>query len=252
MKFLFCLSAAYCYGKKRKRKVGRPPGGHTNLENGPKRPGKKAKHRTSSSHLLIRSSKPARNDSDEAAVCSTLGGADGGNQDDDDGFHDDDDGGNHDDAKSTATTGTTTSRDSRESTQAGNGAKRPRKREKRKYQRQPLPPPSDIRTRGAKLPRFTFERKTHQKIMLSKSDIPAPRPAEIGQQRHRVRESESFKRKMRFIPIRIWMTIFSLLTGDYVCPMFTRQLTFTWLLRATIYLGISVCRTVGDARIQFS
>ena len=28
-----------------KKKVGRPPGGHTNLENGPKKPGKKKKKR---------------------------------------------------------------------------------------------------------------------------------------------------------------------------------------------------------------
>lgn len=37
---LWCF-AAYYYGKKKKRKPGRPPGGHSNLENGVGRPRKK-------------------------------------------------------------------------------------------------------------------------------------------------------------------------------------------------------------------
>ena len=48
---------------------------------------------------------------------------------------------------------------------------------KRKYTHH-LPPPSDIKTRGAKLPKYSFERKTHKKIMLKSSDIPPPKPAD--------------------------------------------------------------------------
>ena len=40
------------------------------------------------------------------------------------------------------------------------------KRLKRKYTHH-IPPPSEIRTRGAKLPRYSFERRTHKKILLS-------------------------------------------------------------------------------------
>ena len=39
-------------------------------------------------------------------------------------------------------------------------------KKKRKYEHRILPP-SIIKTRGAKLPRYSFERRTHKKIMLS-------------------------------------------------------------------------------------
>lgn len=38
------LLGAY-FGKKKKKRVGRPPGGHTNLENGPQKPGKRRRGR---------------------------------------------------------------------------------------------------------------------------------------------------------------------------------------------------------------
>ena len=39
-------------------------------------------------------------------------------------------------------------------------------RKKRKYVKH-VPPPSMIKTRGAKLPKFTFEKRTHRKIAIS-------------------------------------------------------------------------------------
>lgn len=41
----FTLSLAYYYGKKKSKRVGRPPGGHTNLEGGVKRRGRRRKRR---------------------------------------------------------------------------------------------------------------------------------------------------------------------------------------------------------------
>lgn len=39
------LFSAYYYGKKKSKRVGRPPGGHTNLEGGVKRRGRRRKRR---------------------------------------------------------------------------------------------------------------------------------------------------------------------------------------------------------------
>ena len=36
---------------------------------------------------------------------------------------------------------------------------------KRRYTHH-IPPPSEIRTRGAKLPKYSFEKRTHKKIMI--------------------------------------------------------------------------------------
>ena len=43
--YLLSFLLAYYYGKKKKRKIGRPPGGHSNLENGPMKMGKRRKKR---------------------------------------------------------------------------------------------------------------------------------------------------------------------------------------------------------------
>ena len=58
-------------------------------------------------------------------------------------------------------------------------------RKKRKYQKH-LPPPTMIQTRGARRPKFSFERRTHRKIMVSSPAVKSPpsvpkpkRPAEI-------------------------------------------------------------------------
>lgn len=39
------FSPAYYYGKKKSKRVGRPPGGHTNLDSGVKRRGRRRKRR---------------------------------------------------------------------------------------------------------------------------------------------------------------------------------------------------------------
>lgn len=41
---------------------------------------------------------------------------------------------------------------------------------KRKYTHH-IPPPSEIKTRGAKLPKYSFERKTHKKILMPASEM---------------------------------------------------------------------------------
>ncbi|KAL5013685.1 hypothetical protein ScPMuIL_007955 [Solemya velum] len=124
----------YYYGKKR-RKIGRPPGGHSNLENGPKKPGKRRKKRKI---LIHRKTHPSQD----------------GNfvQNDDD---------NQSDISDTKTVESNDSNYSMDSEENGKGNKL-----KRKYTHK-IPPPSDIKTRGAKLPKYSFERKTHKKIMHS-------------------------------------------------------------------------------------
>jgi hypothetical protein len=106
-----------------KKKIGRPPGGHTNLENGPKKTGKKTKKR----RMKILSP-----------------GDDNGSLVD-----------GEDDKDSIASDTKTV--DSGEINDNGD------KGAKRKYVHQ-IPFPSDIKTRGAKLPKYSFERKTHKKI----------------------------------------------------------------------------------------
>lgn len=44
---------------------------------------------------------------------------------------------------------------------------------KRKYVHH-VPLPSDIKTRGAKLPKYSFERKTHKKIPIQEKQMPKP------------------------------------------------------------------------------
>lgn len=116
-----------------KKKVGRPPGGHTNLENGPKKPGKKKKKR----RINILSQKGEENGS--------VGD------------------GEEDKESVTSETKTVDSNDN------GNGEKPV----KRKYVHH-VPLPSDIKTRGAKLPKYSFERKTHKKIPIQEKQMPKP------------------------------------------------------------------------------
>lgn len=111
-----------------KKKIGRPPGGHTNLENGPKKPGKKKKGR----RMKILSHGDSINGDENGSV--------------NDG--DDDKESIASDTKTVDSVGTN------ESSEKG---------VKRKYVHQ-VPAPSDIKTRGAKLPKYSFERKTHKKI----------------------------------------------------------------------------------------
>ena len=61
---------------------------------------------------------------------------------------------------------------------------------KRKYQRH-LPPPSEIKTRGAKLPKYSFERKTHQKVLLNLTQDPVA-IAKISQAQISIQGKRSF------------------------------------------------------------
>ncbi|CAC5406656.1 Scm-like with four MBT domains protein 1,Scm-like with four MBT domains protein 2 [Mytilus coruscus] len=110
-----------------KKKVGRPPGGHTNLENGPKKPGKKKKKK----RMKILTQGETNTEENGSIV-------DG------------------DEDKESVTSDTKTN-DSGENLYNGD------KTLKRKYVHH-IPLPSDIKTRGAKLPKYSFERKTHKKI----------------------------------------------------------------------------------------
>ena len=51
---------------------------------------------------------------------------------------------------------------------------------KRKYTHH-IPPPSDIQTRGAKVPKYSFERKTHKKILLSSASPPLKNKPNLNQ-----------------------------------------------------------------------
>ncbi|XP_064633870.1 scm-like with four MBT domains protein 1 isoform X2 [Lineus longissimus] len=129
------------YGKKKKRKIGRPPGGHSNIvEPGPKKTGKCRRKRRI--NILLQEK---QSDSDE-------------NFD-----------GKDDDQRST---------ESKDMNNSGASRDDEPSRKKRRYMRH-VATPTGIQTRGAKLPKFTFERKTHKKIMLSKNDIPPPKPVSM-------------------------------------------------------------------------
>lgn len=139
----FCF-AAYYYGKKKKRKVGRPPGGHSNLENGQKRPGKRGRKRRKG--LMLGQDKESVEDSDDSG--------NNGKEDPED------------DKSSISSERTEGKRDD----DSNDGDYRPI-RKKRKYTHH-IPPPSMIKTRGARLPKLTFDRRTHKKIVVP----PHPRP----------------------------------------------------------------------------
>ncbi|XP_061195549.1 scm-like with four MBT domains protein 1 [Saccostrea echinata] len=118
------------FGKKIPGKVGRPPGGHTNLENGPKKPGKRGRKRKKLNILDERGDNIEREENSEEDRESVI-----------------------------SDTQTVASNDSNENDS---------KKFKRKYTHH-IPPPSDIKTRGAKLPKYSFERKTHKKILIPSS-----------------------------------------------------------------------------------
>ncbi|PVD24335.1 hypothetical protein C0Q70_14815 [Pomacea canaliculata] len=138
----------YYYGKK-KRKIGRPPGGHTNLENGPKKATKRRKRRRIG-QLVPRKSHSIHDEEEE----------------EDEGMEED----KASIASDTHTVDSSSTGASRDDfnpdTTVATGKTAMSKRLKRKYTHH-IPPPSEIRTRGAKLPRYSFERRTHKKILLS-------------------------------------------------------------------------------------
>ncbi|KAK6175906.1 hypothetical protein SNE40_014282 [Patella caerulea] len=128
----------YYYGKK-KKKIGRPPGGHSNLENGQKKCGKKKKK------INMESRKTRHNSPDVNMI---------GDGDDDKASIDSD--------TRTVDSTSTTELKNKSSVKAVKASMRL----KRKYIHH-IPPPSDIQTRGDKRPRYSFERRTHKKIMIS-------------------------------------------------------------------------------------
>ena len=168
------LSLAYYYGKKKKRKIGRPPGGHSNLENGPKKPGKRRKRKKV--NLMIRK-KRASADSDEREAQEV---EKAGSEDLQEEVEEEEEEEEFEEEEEEVGV----KQENIEEFQA-EVPRRKRKNDpdfkppkaKRKYTHH-LPPPSDIKTRGAKLPKYSFERKTHKKIMLKSSDIPPPKPAD--------------------------------------------------------------------------
>lgn len=118
--------------------MGRPPGGHSNLENGPKKPGKRGRKRKKLMVLDERGDNNQRGDNNEREENS------------------------EEDRESVV---------SDTQTIASNDSNDPESRKfKRKYTHH-IPPPSEIRTRGAKLPKYSFERKTHKKVLMPLSEM---------------------------------------------------------------------------------
>lgn len=126
--------AAYYFGQK-KRKIGRPPGGHSNLDFSPKKPGRRRRHRKllltlRKKHGLVgRVNSPGHEEEEEDESNST-GSWKCLNENDEE-----------------------ESRDSRESVQRV-GRKRRR-----------TGATTEIQTRGLKLPKYSFERRTHKKVL---------------------------------------------------------------------------------------
>lgn len=163
-RLFYCLKfsstfPAYYSGKK-KRKIGRPPSGHSNLKNGSKKLGKRRKRRKGS--LMSRKSRSSFDDdiyagsttpTEEVPVAS---------------------------AKKSSSSSPPASENSVCKSETKK-ATEPKPPAKRKYTHH-VPPRSEIHTRRAKLPRYSFERKTHKKILISpapsspplKSDSPPP------------------------------------------------------------------------------
>lgn len=124
----------YYFGQK-KRKIGRPPGGHSNLDFSPKKPGRRRRHRKllltlRKKHGLVgRVNSPGHEEEEEDESNST-GSWKCLNENDEE-----------------------ESRDSRESVQRA-GRKRRR-----------TGATTEIQTRGLKLPKYSFERRTHKKVL---------------------------------------------------------------------------------------
>ncbi|XP_021367553.1 scm-like with four MBT domains protein 1 isoform X2 [Mizuhopecten yessoensis] len=137
----------YYYGKK-KKKLGRPPGGHTNLEHGPKKPGKRGRRRKI--RLLHLNEAPL-------GMLPTLEKEEENGDDDKDSIASD--------------TRTVDSSGTNDSTEKIIKRKSGKYSNKRKYTHH-LPPPSEIKTRGAKMPKYSFERRTHKKILITPGSSP--------------------------------------------------------------------------------
>ncbi|XP_023933206.1 scm-like with four MBT domains protein 1 isoform X1 [Lingula anatina] len=145
----------YYYGKKKKRKIGRPPGGHTNLENGPKKPGKRRKRKKV--NLMAKKKSVVSENGDDLDM--------NGEGEEEEVFEADN-----------QSVVSKESEDSVERERQMYSRQTSRQisrdpdfkplRQKRKYTHY-VAPPTDIRTRGVKLPKYTFEKRTHKKILWS-------------------------------------------------------------------------------------
>ncbi|BFZ09138.1 hypothetical protein BsWGS_12177 [Bradybaena similaris] len=137
-------NCAYYYGK-RKKKIGRPPGGHSNLEKRQKKPDKHRKRKKldtiSKKSKLIPHDHEENIEDDKASICS--------------------------DTKTVDSTSTSGSKERTHCKHAKGSSSNSitSLSIKRRYTHH-IPPPSDIRTRGAKLPKYSFEKRTHKKIMI--------------------------------------------------------------------------------------
>ncbi|KAK3608079.1 hypothetical protein CHS0354_004735 [Potamilus streckersoni] len=140
----------YYYGKKIK-KVGRPPGSRSGLPpKFMKPPGKRGRKRKRF-HLIHKKTHPSL----QASISQTK-------QEDD----------KCSESSDTKTNDSWRSTESKEKME--NGDVSLKIGVKRKYTHH-LPPPSDIKTRGAKLPKYSFERKTHKKVLIPNSPPPQER-----------------------------------------------------------------------------
>ena len=136
-----CLYCPAAYVGKKKKRVGRPPGGHSNLEGGPKKAGKRRKRKRigffkvkkslSNPDLMI---KDEEMDEFESVL--------------------------HEESSNSTTASL--------ELVLSNGIHR----RKRKYTRH-VAPPLEMKTRGVKLPRYSIERRTRQPRLQLDSSIKA-------------------------------------------------------------------------------
>jgi hypothetical protein len=73
LEFLFNdTSKGTYFGKKKKKRIGRPPGGHTNLENGPQKPGKRKRGRPRTRPSIFNTPPESQENKDDAESVVSL------------------------------------------------------------------------------------------------------------------------------------------------------------------------------------
>ena len=176
----FCHTA---YVAKKKKKVGRPPGGHTNLEFGAKKPGKR-RRRKKVNLLIKRTASTVQNKVEEVNIKE---------EDDNDAvFHED---------SSNSTIGSLDRTD-------GIGRKR-------KYVKHTAPP-HEMKTRGVKLPRYSFDRKPRpvrepkpyglppKYSPIQKRRMKLQEKQEQQQQRHPSKQIKTFRKSAFSVSVRMY------------------------------------------------
>ena len=142
---MFLNVSAANYEKKR-RKVGRPPGGHSNLELAAKRPGRRKRHRRIVLTLRKKHGVPA------SASCDVI---------DDVGDYEIDSHSTGSGSEQLMRSDAAATGDLRTAAMKSAGVGNPRRR-KRRFDSLPA---RDMQTRGAKMQRYRFEKRTHQKVL---------------------------------------------------------------------------------------